>query len=553
MRTLPRLVAIGSALTLGLTAAAASTTGALAAAATDTTTTTTAPSAVYVPPPLTWGPCASRTLQFYKGECAMLTVPLDYANPQGTKIKLAISRIAHTSSAAKYQGVMLTNPGGPGGSGLTLSVLGQYVPKGAGSSYDWIGFDPRGVGSSEPSPTCNGDYFGFDRPDYIPSNPTVQRQWFTKTNTYARDCAAAAGLLLDHVKTTDTVADMESMRIALGQQKINFYGFSYGTYLAQVYATLHPQQVRRFVIDGTVDPRGVWYQGNLDQDIAFDEVMPAFWAWIAENDSVYHLGTDPVAIQKTYYKILGQLRQTSVPVAGIGTIGPDEWTDAFLGAGYYVYGWADTASAFSAWVNDKNYTPVAEAYIGANGPTGPGADNGYLMYLATQCTDAKWPSRWTKWATDNWTIYGTHPFETWANAWFNAPCRTWAAQPGTPVKVKDNGAPGMLMIGETRDAATPFEGSLYVRSIFPKNVLIEGVGGTTHAGSLSGIRCTDNTIADYLATGALPARVAGNVSDRQCKPVPPPAATLTTAAAKAAAPAATDLQALRRSLLPTVR
>jgi len=553
MRALPRLVAIGSALTLGLTAAAA-TTHASAAPVADATPTTNAATA-FVPSPMTWGVCASPTLKKLKAECAMLTVPLDYANPQGTKIKLAVSRITHRSAPSAYQGVMLTNPGGPGGSGLTLSVLGGLVPKNAGSYYDWIGFDPRGVGSSVPALTCDGSYFGFDRPDYIPSNPTVERQWFTKTANYSKACAAAGGLLLDHVKTTDTIGDMESIRVALGQKQLNFYGFSYGTYLGQVYATLHPDRVRRFVLDSNVDPRGVWYEANLAQDAAFDEVMPAFWGWVAKHNGVYHLGTDPVAIGKKYYAILAQLRKA--PADG-GKIGPDEWTDAFLSAGYYVYGWADTASAFSAVVNQHDWAPIEAAYVGANGPTGPGADNGYAMYLATQCTDASWPKSWTRWATDNWTLYGTHPFETWANAWYNAPCRTWGGTTGTPVKVADHGSAAMLLIDETRDAATPYEGSLYVRSVFSGSVLVEGVGGTTHAGSLSGVACTDNTIADYLTTGALPTRVAGNRSDKQCRPVPPPPATLTTAAkapaaAAAAATTTTDLQALRRTLLPAVR
>lgn len=550
MRTLPRLIAIGSALTLGLTAAAVTTTGASAAPASTSTSATTA-AASYTPPPLTWGPCASPTLQHFGAECTMLTVPLDYANPQATKIQLAVSRINHHSAPSAYQGVMLTNPGGPGGSGLTLSVLGGFVPKGAGRYYDWIGFDPRGVGSSVPALTCDGSYFGFDRPDYVPSNPSIERQWFTKTATYSRACATAGGLLLDHVKTTDTIGDMESIRTALGQKQLNFYGFSYGTYLGQVYATLHPDRVRRFVLDSNVDPRGVWYQANLAQDVAFDNVMPAFWGWIAQHNDVYHLGTDAVAIGKKYYAILAQLRKAP---ADAGKIGPAEWTDAFLGAGYYVYGWATTASAFSAVVNQGNWAPIEAAYISANGPTGPGADNNYAMYLATQCTDARWPKDWTRWATDNWTLYGTHPFETWANAWYNAPCRTWGGTSSTPVTVADHGSPAMLLIDETRDAATPYEGSLYVRSVFTGSVLIEGVGGTTHAGSLSGVACTDNKIADYLATGALPARVPGNRSDAQCSPVPPPPATLIAAAAKAPAPAnTTDLQVLRRTLLPAVR
>src|SRR3982750_2150147 len=221
----------------------------------------------YTPPPVSWGVCTAASLKSRNAECGFLTVPLDYAHPGGTKIKLAVSRIKHKSTAADYQGVMLTNPGGPGGSGLTLSVLGDYVPDGVGGDYDWIGFDPRGVGSSVPSLSCDTEYFGYARPYYVPVTRSLERTWLAKAEGYAKACDRAGGALLDHVKTTDTVADMESIRKALGAKQINYYGFSYGTYLGQVYSTLHPNQVRRMVLDGNVDPRRVWYDANLDQDI----------------------------------------------------------------------------------------------------------------------------------------------------------------------------------------------------------------------------------------------------------------------------------------------
>ena len=228
----------------------------------------------YTPPPLSWSPCPSGTLKAIGAECSTLVVPLDYARPKGRKISLAVSRVKHRSSQADYQGIMLTNPGGPGGSGLVLSVLGYgpIVPGNADDDYDWIGFDPRGVGASRPALSCDGQYFGYDRPSYVPS---TSRGWRppgcgSRAATPTTAPTADARRLLDHVKTTDTVNDMESLRKALHRGRINYYGFSYGTYLGQVYATLHPNRVRRFVLDGNVDPRRVFYKANLDQDRAFD-------------------------------------------------------------------------------------------------------------------------------------------------------------------------------------------------------------------------------------------------------------------------------------------
>lgn len=508
------------------------------------------PAPTYTPPPIEWGACTNRTLQAFGAECGTVIVPLDYAKPDADKVSLAVSRLRHTTPDSEYQGVTLVNPGGPGGSGLVYSILQQFIPDDAGLSYDWIGFDPRGVGASVPRLTCDGTYFGFNRPYYVPVTHELENTWLARTKGYAQDCKAAGGKLLDHIKTTDWVADMESIRVALGEQKINFYGFSYGTYLGQVYATLHPDRVRRFVFDGNVDPRDVWYQANLNQDLAFDRNIGIYFDWLAKHDDAYHLGTDGAAIEATYYRILEELR--SQPQVD-GKLGPDEWNDAFIGAAYYVYGWDDTAHAFAAAVNDGDYAPIL-GLSGAGG--GPGSDNTYAVYLAVQCSDVKWPSSWETWRRDNDATYAVAPFLTWNNAWYNAPCRWWGGKTGTPVDVDGSGAPPILLISETLDAATPFEGSLEVRSRFPSSVLVEGVGGTTHAGSLSGIACVDDTIADYFATGALPARVPGRRSDLQCDPVPPPDPTL--ASLRSAAPSTTTTQSpemreLREQLQPRIR
>jgi pimeloyl-ACP methyl ester carboxylesterase len=139
----------------------------------------------YTPPPIAWGTCANATLKARGVECGFVIVPLDYARPDGTKIKIAVSRMKHKSAAADYQGVMLVNPGGPGESGLTYSVLQPAIPDNVGLDYDWIGFDPRGVGSSEPSLSCDGDVAGYNRPYYAPVTRQLESTWLARSKAYA--------------------------------------------------------------------------------------------------------------------------------------------------------------------------------------------------------------------------------------------------------------------------------------------------------------------------------------------------------------------------------
>ncbi|HJT78653.1 MAG TPA: alpha/beta hydrolase, partial [Gemmataceae bacterium] len=198
--------------------------------------------------------------------------------------------------------------------------------------------------------------------------------------------------------------------------------------------------------------------------------------------------------------------------------------DIFLQAGYYVFGWPDVAMAFSRWVGDRDATKLKALYDEDN-PQKAGGDNGYAVYLAVQCTDVPWPASWQTWRRDNWRVHRIAPFETWGNAWYNAPCRYWAGKPGIPVRVDGRSAPPVLLISETFDAATPFSGSLEVRRRFPRSVLVEGVGGTTHAGSLFRDACVDRTVAAYLTGGVLPKRVKADRSDKRCPPLPQPEPT----------------------------
>src|SRR5206468_3753046 len=145
-------------------------------------------------------------------------------------------------------------------------------------------------GVSKPSLSCLPNYFHGDRPLYEPFQPWLYTIWKKRSAEFAAACGRNQPDLLRHMTTIDSARDMDSIRAALGQKVINYYGFSYGTYLGQVYSTLFPHKVRRAVFDSNVDPRYVWYVANLHQDVAFERNVNIWFGWVARYDSVYHLG-----------------------------------------------------------------------------------------------------------------------------------------------------------------------------------------------------------------------------------------------------------------------
>jgi hypothetical protein len=260
---------------------------------------------------------------------------------------------------------------------------------------------------------------------------------------------------------------------------------------------------------------------NLNQDIAFNRNVKIWFGWVAKYNKVYHLGRTERAVQQLWYAEKARLGKHPI----LGQVGPDEWTDIFLLAGYYQQTWLQLGAAWASWEHGHGTAAAKNLVALYQGSDTPGNDNGFAVYNAVQCTDVQWPLRWAKWSADNTRVNRIAPFETWDNAWFNAPCLYWKAPASRPTKVNGRGISSALLIDETLDAATPFEGSLEVRKLFPHSVLLAEPGGTTHADSLSGNLCVDRTIAAYLENGTLPARNPHAPWDKTCKPLPRPVPT----------------------------
>ncbi|WP_020133344.1 alpha/beta hydrolase [Streptomyces sp. 351MFTsu5.1] len=464
------------------------------------------------PAALAWKKCGTTdhpTLQ-----CASLKVPLDHANPRGRQITLALSRVPHT--AKTYQGPLLVNPGGPGGSGLTLAAfVAGALPKAVASQYDVIGFDPRGVGKSKPALDCKPGYFNPVRPDSVPVTPAIEAANLKRVKAFAAACGRKYASVLPYIDTVSAVQDMDSIRQALGARRINYFGYSYGTYLGAVYARLFPHQVRRLVLDSIVDPTGVWYEDNLGQDYAFNDRHRALMTWIAKYDGTYRLGTDPERIEAKWYAMRAALAKKP---AG-GKVGASELEDTFMPGGYYNGYWPYLAEAFSAYVNKKNAEPLVEAYENFAAVDASG-DNGYSVYTSVQCRDSSWPRDWRQWRKDNWAVHEEAPFMTWNNAWYNAPCAFWPTDSLKPVNIANGKLPPVLLFQATNDAATPYQGGATVHRLLAGSSLVVEQGGGNHGITLSGNACLDKHLAAYLTDGRVP-RGHGE-ADAVCKALPDP-------------------------------
>ncbi|MET8448939.1 alpha/beta hydrolase [Streptomyces sp. NPDC005209] len=462
---------------------------------------------------LAWQKCG--TTDYPTLQCASLQVPLDHANPGGRQITLALTRVPHT--AQSYQGPLLVNPGGPGGSGRTLAgFVAAALPKDVAAQYDVIGFDPRGVGRSTPALTCEPQYFKAVRPDSVPDTDELEQAGLTRVKAFADACGKKYASVLPYIDTVSSARDIDAIRTALGAERVNYFGYSYGTYLGAVYAKLFPQRVRRLVLDSIVDPTGVWYDDNIGQDYAFDDRHRALMTWIAQYDATYHLGDDPSQVEAKWYAMRAALAKRP---AG-GKVGASELDDTFMPGGYYNGYWPYLAEAFAAYSRDKKADLLVQAYdrFGAVDTAG---DNGYSVYAAVQCRDASWPRDWNQWRKDAWAVHEKAPFISWNNTWYNAPCAFWPTPSRQPLNIANAELPPVLLFQATDDAATPYPGGAAVHRLLAGSSLVVEQGGGNHGITLSGNACLDEYLAAYLTDGTVP-RGDGGEADAVCVRTPDP-------------------------------
>ncbi|MFD3915303.1 alpha/beta hydrolase [Streptomyces sp. NPDC058603] len=440
-------------------------------------------------------------------QCGWVSVPLDYTKPNGRQIKIAVDRIGNTGTKQERQGSLVYNPGGPGGSGMAFPrrvVTKNAIWADTAKAYDFVGFDPRGVGHSTPISCVDPQEFvKAPKLDPVPDSEADKRAQRKLAAEYADGCQERSGWMLPQMTTPNTARDLDVIRAALGDKKLNYVGVSYGTYLGAVYGTLFPSHVRRMVVDSVVNPskEKIWYQANLDQDVAFEARFQDWMEWVAKNDASFHIGTTAAQVEKQWDTLRAAAKKN--PIGGV--VGPAELLSLFQGAPYYDSSWVPVASVWSKYLAGDTQALIDAAAPDMSDTVGNAqSENGNAVYTAVECADAKWPTSWKQWDRDNTRLHRDHPFLTWSNAWMNLPCATWSAKQQTPVEVKTGkGLPPVLITQSTRDAATPYEGAVELHKRFKGSRLITERDAGSHGITNLLNPCINDRVKSYLLTGAL--------------------------------------------------
>ncbi|MGW2209216.1 alpha/beta hydrolase [Streptomyces sp. NPDC001781] len=463
-------------------------------------------------PRVTWGQCPDDVVAEAAPtvlQCTTVPVPLDYAHPEGEQIDLTVSRLA-ASDPDKRRGVLMLNPGGPGGSGLALSALlvAQGLPSSVTDRYDLIGMDTRGIGHSTPVGcgfTTDSPYYS-NIPPYAADDAAVTAQAKVAEQT-AKQCAENDdGGRLRHLTTANTARDLDRIRAALAEEKTSYLGYSYGTALGAAYASMFPERSDRIVLDSNIGDTHLDRDGMRRYALGMEQTLPDFANWAATRHDSYGLGRTPSQVRASYLAIAGRLDKA--PVAGI-----DGNLFRLLTFGHLfkqtqypklAQTWQTLLEGDEAAVRGLQPPPQE----GTAGPVSP-TDNALTVFLAVTCNDVEWPkdvSTYRRGVAEDRERYPLYGAAT-ANI---TPCAFWPYTPAEPpVEVDTEGPRNVLLLQNRRDASTPHLGGRMLREKFGDRARLVSVDDSGHGVYVLGRNsCALNTTTRYLVEGRMPTKDA---------------------------------------------
>jgi pimeloyl-ACP methyl ester carboxylesterase len=436
-------------------------------------------------------------------ECATLEVPLDYSDPTGRTIEVAV--IKDPANEEKI-GSLAINPGGPGGSGIEYALYNnQSFSSTVRDSYDIVGFDPRGVGQSTPVDCLDDEtldsYVAVD-PD--PDTPAEEKAYVDTGVEMANGCAAQKDGISDHVSTVEAARDMDVLRAALGEDQLDYFGASYGTQLGSTYAELYPDRVGRFVLDGAIAPGLSVLDANLAQAKGFEVALRSYVKNCVDEGSCF-LGDSVDEGVERVQKLMADIDAEPLPAGDRElTIG-----NAFYGVITPLYNrdyWFLLSTALASALEGKGSAlmSLADAYASRN-PDGSYADNSVEANYSINCLDDPSSVPFNKVPSLFPEFEEASPTFGRVFAWGMALCRgVDVSSTEEPLTIRGEGAAPIVVLGTSRDPATPLKWAQALSAQLDSGVLVER-DGDGHTAYNAGNECIDTLVEDYLLDGDVPA------------------------------------------------
>lgn len=467
-----------------------------------------------------WGKCAPGTFDSYRGvdssdpseyQCAFLKAPLDWDNPDGDQISLAL---AIHRSGKKDAPALFVNPGGPGGA--VVSALPYYAGQGIGeavvNAYDIVALDPRGVGDSTPvfcmtdaekdKYNAGSETEGTDADSPQSAIAEVQED----SREFAQGCRDHSGAIFEHIDTVSAARDFDMVRSILGQDKLNLLGYSYGTFLGATYAGLYPAQVGRFVLDGALDPSLSVDEVSSMQMRGLDASLQQ-WITDCATQASCPMGRTKDEGIANVRSFLESLEASPLP-----TNDPDRplteglAVTAMIGAMYNTQWWPELTNAYADATRRNDGTAMLEIadLMNSRNPDGTYADNSTDAINAINNldykpagTDAEWIARADALKSELSILdrYVGYP---------SAGLSAWPTEHAERAPIHATGAAPILVIGTTHDPATPYPMAEALASQLDSGVLIT-VEGWNHTAYRRGAnQCVVRAVEDYLVKGTVP-------------------------------------------------
>ncbi|ROO91313.1 TAP-like protein [Actinocorallia herbida] len=488
---------------------------------------------------LSWQKCFTNAAAKYaRLQCAKVKVPRDWAKPNGPKITIAISRL---KARAKPKGVLFTNPGGPGAGGLLTPLLFVDAKRNRlMDAQDIIGIDVRGTGYSAQALCQELPEPPTDARNRSAANTELMLGYGTKL---AKACQKGGGLPSRYVTTAQTVRDLEYVRRSLRTSKgaavgkINWLGYSAGTWLGAHYAAAYPKRTGRFVLDSVVQFAGSWQQHNYLQPVGFQRRFAQDFAkWAAKHNAVFGLGATAADVVARYEAIrteIGKLGGVDVETVDgyTFTLYPSDLDDMIAFSIYAKFQFTSLAMDLQT-LSGILANPARRLPAELHSVVDPSTSE-IATFYGTQCNDTKFTGTPAQHAAKTAQIGAKHPLIGYSV--ISDPCAAWNRPAGIPLKRPGKGLPKMLLVQSRNDPATPYEGAVKAHQRFKNSRLVTVKNEGDHGMYASGNACVDKIVDAYLIDGVYPK------ADRSCAGTPIPAPEIW----RTGAPSSNPLQHLK--------